>query len=197
VGNAADFAFEPGYQNRTDIILVDLNCDGQNEQLLTVYRLSTDPLEEGSELRDDLGVALQVPDENGGYRPAWTYTFDHSSRYGLYHVELFSLDGCEQLLGVDGQRWQGNVGAHSLQIFRWDGNEMVAIFDVPEGLLYTSEDEAPAAEVFSITTFTYGFPDPVRHTCDWTYRQYAWDGETFTLVDEWQQQNQLCGGAGG
>ena len=197
VGNAADFTFVRGYQNRTDTVLVDLNCDGQNEQLLTAYRVSTNPLEEDSEVRDYLGVALKVPDENGGYRTAWTYTFDHSSEYGLYHVELFPLDGCEQLLGVDGQRVQGNVGVHSLQIFRWDGNEMLTIFDVPEGLMVSSEDEVPTAEGFSITTFTYGFPDPIKHTCDWTYRQYTWDGETFILVDEWQQQNQPCGGHGG
>ena len=197
VRNTADFTFEPGYQNRMDTVLVDLNCDGQNEQLLTVYRISTNSQEEGSELRDYLGVALYVPDEGGSYRSAWTYTFDHSSRYGLYHVELFPIDGCQQLLGVDGQRWQGNVGAHSLQFFRWDGNEMVAIFEVPEGLMDTPGMEASTSEVISITTFTYGFPDPVKHTCDWTYRRYTWDGETFTLVEEWQQHNQPCGGAGG
>lgn len=197
VRNTADFMFEPGYQNRTDTVLVDLNCDGQDEQLLTVYRISTNSQEEGSQVRDYLGVALHVPDEGGSYRSAWTYTFDHSSRYGLYHVELFPIDGCQQLLGVDGQRWQGNVGAHSLQFFRWDGNEMVIIFEAPEGLMDTPGMETSAGEAFSITTFTFGFPDPIRHTCEWTYRQYTWDGETFILVDEWQQHNQPCGGAGG
>jgi hypothetical protein len=59
VGNATDFTFEPGYQNRTDTVLVDLNCDGQNEHLLTAYRISTSSQEEGSEARDYLGVALQ------------------------------------------------------------------------------------------------------------------------------------------
>jgi hypothetical protein len=197
IGSITGFAFEPGYQNKTANMLVDMNCDGQAENLLTVYRLSTKSLEGDNELRDYLGVAVQIRDENGDYQSAWTYTFDHSSRYGLYHIELISVDGCEQLLGINGQRWQGNIGVHSLQIFRWDGNKMVEIFEVPEGLMFTSEEEDPTAEVMSITTFTYGFPDPTRHTCDWTYHKYIWNGVTFIMVEEWHEQNQICGGAGG
>jgi hypothetical protein len=119
-------------------------------------------------------------------------------------VEVFNITRCEQFLAVNGMEWTGGVYRDVLWVYRWDGEQMVLVLEASAAALDNdkyelniSGQERDPLEPFTITTFTYGLPDPVKGVCDWTYTVYAWNGENFEQVDQWVESGRHCGGDGG
>ena len=199
---ASDSYFDPGYKNQTETKLVDLDCDGRNETLVTNYKISTNPLEMGEGLRYYTSVALLNEDQDNHYQTAWEYNFDYSVKKVRYDLVLFSVSGCEQFIAVSGWDWSSSP-KYITQVFRWDGETVSTVLDVPENLMdLTGKIVIPRLdpldnEDFKLTTFIIGFPDPQKGTCELIYTDYGWNGELFIQVDRRVKPNQNCDGSGG
>ena len=196
---------ESGFWYRTETIEKDMNCDGREERLHLSYRI---PIPYGNNLpiKDYLGVVLEENTDSGVYELVWEYDLFHEVNKGLFEVEVIAVDGCEQLLAVTGMEWARTSYRYRdvLRVYRWDGEQMSLVLDAPAAALdddkyelNISGQERDPSKPFTITTFTYGAPDPVKGVCDWTYTVYAWNGEIFEQIDQWVESGRHCGGDGG
>jgi hypothetical protein len=119
---------------------------------------------------------------------------------------VFTIDGCEHLLAVNGMEWARTSYRYRdvLRVYRWDGEQMTLVLDAPAAALdddkyelNISGQERDPDQPYTITTFSYGSPDPIKGVCDWTYTVYGWNGEAFEQVDQWVESGRACGGTGG
>ena len=196
---------ESGFWYRTDSIKTDMNCDGREERFILSYRIPI-PNGENLPIRDYLGIVMEERTRTGDFEQVWTYDLFHEVNKGLYEVEVFNITRCEQFLAVNGMEWARTSYRYRdvLRVYRWDGEQMSLVLDAPAAALdddkyelNISGQERDPSKPFTITTFTYGAPDPVKGVCDWTYTVYAWNGEIFEQVDQWVESGRHCGGDGG
>jgi hypothetical protein len=194
---------EPGYRVETETIAIDLDCDTQEENIKTTYRISTNPADAGNGPRNYLGIELRVLNDDGIAALVWKEDFDHTSNKELYQVDTFSFSECEQFLVVSGWSWASTPGKFFTRIYQWNGETMETILDVPESMMdLTGEMMLPQpnqedAPTWILTTFEYGYPDAKKGTCDQVFYNYGWiDGE-FVLLESRVEYQQPCQGAGG
>lgn len=105
---------------------------------------------------------------------------------------LVTVGQCEQVIAISG--WLPKVEQPEyLQLFRWDGMNLVSIFKGAELLVQTDETASDASVV--MTTRRIASYMTNKNTCEWQYTNYSWDGKQF-VVDSHYSKLEDCAGNG-
>ena len=166
---------------RETIADVDLNCDGNLERI----RVILDP---GLGISANFGVVVEaIPPGGSQLWPIWRWTIADTAANFFGIPEIFAGNGCEVFLGVSA--FGGTQEVSGLDLFRWNGIEMVHVLDANGYFLETTSGRD--GEAFRITTQSL-IRDPATGMCTRTLTTYEWDGEKFLQTEENRETGVNC-----